>query len=185
MNVNEAVLPGDDAERQTTRGAEEHAGGVSSMHSNEIHPRGDPDIVHPDNQDAVNEHCNNEDEDDDDITVIDMDHRTAMEHRSFRPVVFLWNVAHPVSAVEDHRRAMLLNEVQHMQRASFFHFVLLCAIPFFMVVIVLISNIGTQEQCTSQLSECTLEPRSFMNAFTTRCICNAVSVPKSQLVDGE
>lgn len=113
--------------------------------------------------------------------------------------------------LEEQRRAALLRELRRVQRASFFHFMVLCLIPVVLMskcllarhthadvlniityllwmhsishglftVVVVATVLGDQEECFSEWTSCTLEPRSFINAFTTQCVCEAIATSYS------
>lgn len=69
-----------------------------------------------------------------------------------------------------------MRELQRIQRASFIHFGLLCLIPTSLLLIVVATVIGDDESCVSEATNCIREERTFINAFTTRCVCDAISV---------
>mmetsp|Transcript_11131 Transcript_11131/g.23466 ORF Transcript_11131/g.23466 Transcript_11131/m.23466 type:complete len:185 (-) Transcript_11131:147-701(-) len=75
---------------------------------------------------------------------------------------------------EERRREAILNEIERSQRSNFFHFCLLCLIPTSLLLIVVASVLGENGDCSGYPTSCANEPRSFINAFTTRCICDAV-----------
>ena len=78
--------------------------------------------------------------------------------------------------MEERRRNVLLRELQRVQRASFVHFLILCAIPTSLLFIVIATVLGEDEECESAATTCEREARTFINAFTTRCVCDAISV---------
>ena len=75
---------------------------------------------------------------------------------------------------EERRRDAILNEIERSQRSNFVHFILLCLIPTSLLLIVVASVLGENGDCSGYPTSCANEPRSFINAFTTRCICDAV-----------
>ena len=84
---------------------------------------------------------------------------------------------HPGTERETHRRNVLLRELRRVQRASFMHFLILCLIPVVLLVVVLVIVSGSSgDGCQSETSFCEIEERSFLNAFTTRCVCDAIPV---------
>jgi hypothetical protein len=80
--------------------------------------------------------------------------------------------------MEQRRRNVLLGELRRVQRASFIHFMLLCLIPTALMIIVIATVVGDEEDCVSEATFCELEPRTFVNAFTTRCVCDSIAVQR-------
>ena len=110
------------------------------------------------------------DNDDDDMTVIILEHGIDNDHA---PVGW----SDPDSPeMEERRRNVLLRELQRVQRASFIHFMILCLIPTSLLFIVLATVLGEEDNCESTATTCMKEARTFMNAFTTRCVCEAITV---------
>jgi hypothetical protein len=92
---------------------------------------------------------------------------------------FLTNLTafiHYLCSTTTGRRNVLLRELQRLQRTSFIHFMALCLIPTSLLFIVLATVLADDEQCESLATTCEKEPRTFINAFTTRCICDAITV---------
>lgn len=118
-----------------------------------------------------------DDSDDDDITIIMLDHNVANDSRNSQAEndAFAW-IGSNAPEMEERRRNVLVGELRRVQRASFIHFVLLCLIPTALLIIVIATVVGDEEDCESDATVCSLEPRSFMNAFTTRCVCDAIPV---------
>ncbi len=81
--------------------------------------------------------------------------------------------------MQERRRNILLRELQRVQRASFIHFMILCMIPTSLLFIVIATVMGEDEECESAATTCTKEARTFVNAFTTRCICDAITVARA------
>mmetsp|Transcript_23948 Transcript_23948/g.42035 ORF Transcript_23948/g.42035 Transcript_23948/m.42035 type:complete len:187 (+) Transcript_23948:173-733(+) len=81
--------------------------------------------------------------------------------------------------MQQRRRNVLLRELQRVQRASFIHFMILCLIPTSLLFIVIATVLGEDEECESAATSCEKEPRTFINAFTTRCVCDAITVKKA------
>lgn len=80
------------------------------------------------------------------------------------------------------RREAIRVEIERMQRANFMHFVVLCLVPTSLLLIVIAAVLTEDGECSGDgLTVCEREPRTFVNAFTTRCICEAVG---SAFVDG-
>ena len=111
-----------------------------------------------------------EENDDDDMTVIILEHGIDNSHTPAG-----WS--DPDSPeMEERRRSVLLRELQRVQRASFIHFMILCLIPTSLLFIVIATVLGEDESCESAATTCMKEPRTFINAFTTRCVCEAITV---------
>lgn len=85
----------------------------------------------------------------------------------------LWN-AEDDAANEERRREALIGEIQRSQRSNFVHFLLLCLVPTSLLLIVVASVVGESNECEGFPINCSAEPRTFINAFTSRCICDAV-----------
>ena len=81
--------------------------------------------------------------------------------------------------MQERRRNVLLRELQRVQRASFIHFMILCLIPTSLLFIVIATVLGEDEECQSPATTCEKEPRTFINAFTTRCVCDAITVART------
>eukprot|EP00977_Amphora_coffeiformis_P008306 scaffold1878_cov170-Amphora_coffeaeformis.AAC.19 len=130
-------------------------------------------------QGAVGENNDNDDDDDDDddITIIMLDQNVVNESRSRQEDAFAW-IDSTAPEMEERRRSVLVRELRRVQRASFLHFVLLCLIPTALLIIVIATVAGEDEVCESDATFCELEPRTFMNAFTTRCVCDAIPIDR-------
>ncbi|KAL9184661.1 hypothetical protein ACHAXT_012631 [Thalassiosira profunda] len=75
------------------------------------------------------------------------------------------------------RREAIHREVERVQRANFIHFLILCLVPtalLFIVIAAIVSEDGDCAGLDGGAVVCEREPRSFVNAFTSRCICEAV-----------
>ena len=72
----------------------------------------------------------------------------------------------------------MLRELVRVQRTSFLHFLILCLIPTVLLFIVIATVISEDEECYSEATVCRKEARNFINAFTTRCVCEAIAVPR-------
>lgn len=87
------------------------------------------------------------------------------------------------------RREAIHQEVLRVQRANFIHFLVLCLVPTTLLLIVIAAIVSEDGECgsTAGLTVCEREPRSFVNAFTSRCICDAVTtvVAEGLGLDGE
>lgn len=83
-----------------------------------------------------------------------------------------------------HRRETIRTEIERMQRSNFIHFVVLCLVPTSLLLIVIAAILSEDGECgvEDRLTSCEREPRKFVNAYTTRCICEAVG---SVLMTGE
>jgi hypothetical protein len=117
--------------------------------------------------------ANEEDEeDDDDMTVIVLEQG---EDSDFYTPSAGW-AEQGSPEMEERRRNILLRELQRVQRASFIHFLILCLIPTTLLLVVIATILGDDEECDSEATECEKEARTFINAFTTRCVCDAITV---------
>ena len=113
-----------------------------------------------------------EDEDDDNVTVI------VLENDADDEVMAHGWVVQDSPEMQERRRNVLLRELQRVQRASFIHFMILCLIPTSLLFIVIATVLGEDEECQSVATTCEKEPRTFINAFTTRCVCDAITVSR-------
>jgi hypothetical protein len=116
---------------------------------------------------------NQPDDDDDDITVIVLEQ--GPEHGENDQFGLGW-AEQDTPEMEERRRNVLLRELQRVQRASFIHFLILCLIPTSLLFIVIATVLGEDEECNSEATTCEKEDRTFINAFTTRCVCDAISI---------
>lgn len=112
-------------------------------------------------------------ESDDDVTVILLDQNAESQGHG----ALEW-IEQTGPEMEERRRNVLLRELRRVQRASFLHFALLCLIPTALLLIVVATVIGDEEECSSDATFCELEPRTFINAFTTRCVCDPIPVAR-------
>jgi len=73
------------------------------------------------------------------------------------------------------RREAIRTEIELMQHSNFIHFVVLCLVPTSLLLIVIAAILSEDGECSAEgLTVCEREPRTFVNAFTSRCICEAV-----------
>ena len=125
-------------------------------------------------------HANDQDDgdgdgdDDDDLTVIVLEQ--GAENAFINQAAAAGWVGQDSPEMEERRRNVLLRELQIVQRASFIHFVILCLIPVSLLLVVIATVLGEEEECESLATTCAREVRTFTNAFTTRCICDAIVV---------
>mmetsp|Transcript_29943 Transcript_29943/g.45383 ORF Transcript_29943/g.45383 Transcript_29943/m.45383 type:complete len:158 (-) Transcript_29943:202-675(-) len=134
----------------------------------------DGDIQH-DNSAISSTSNSSVNESDEDITIIGLDHDPEQGNNDQQTVALAW-IEQNGPEMEERRRNVLIRELRRAQRLSFIHFILLCLIPTSLFFIVIATVLGEDEDCTSDLTNCESEPRSFVNAFTTRCICEAVEI---------
>lgn len=92
---------------------------------------------------------------------------------SFVLPTIAWEPSEEATAL---RREAIHQELQRVQRANFIHFLVLCLVPTTLLLIVIAAILSEDGECRndSGLTVCQREPRSFVNAFTSRCICDAV-----------
>lgn len=133
---------------------------------------GQPTTGHPEDQSSAPPL----NEDDDDVTVIFLDAQT--DDAQYSGMSFDW-IQQQGPEMEQRRRSVLLREINRMQRSSFLHFVLLCSVPVILLIVVLVTVITDNEECASDATYCELEPRTFVNAFTTRCVCSPIPVSRN------
>lgn len=114
-----------------------------------------------------------QDEEDDNVTII------VLENSADDEVMAHGWVDQDSPEMQERRRNVLLRELQRVQRASFIHFMILCLIPTSLLFIVIATVLGEDEECQSAATTCEKEPRTFINAFTTRCVCDAITVSRS------
>jgi hypothetical protein len=126
-----------------------------------------------DASDASGENLPEAELDDDDVTVIMLDQTAESQGHG----ALEW-IEQTGPEMEERRRNVLLRELRRVQRASFLHFALLCLIPTALLLIVVATVIGDEEECSSDATFCELEPRTFINAFTTRCVCDPIPVSR-------
>lgn len=131
----------------------------------------------PHDQSVADDQNEDDQSEDDNVTVILLDNNENHHETS------IWNGAATAAWLEQspdemeaRRRQVLLRELRRVQRASFFHFALLCLIPTALLGIVLVTVFSEDDTCFSEVTTCELEPRTFMNAFTTRCVCEPIPV---------
>jgi hypothetical protein len=119
-------------------------------------------------------------DEEDDITVIMLDQ--TIEDGNDRVGVFseYWIEQHGPE-MEERRRNILLRELKRVQRASFIHFALLCFIPTALLIVVLITIFSGDEECESSATYCALEERTFVHAFTTRCVCDPIPIARTEV----
>lgn len=125
--------------------------------------------------------CSNQQDtssDDDEMTIITLEHNHLDDHDQNAAALAWLDQNGP--EMERRRRNVLLRELQRVQRASFIHFMLLCLIPTALLLIVVVTVFGEEEPCGSEVTTCRQEARTFINAFTTRCICDAIDVKREQ-----
>jgi hypothetical protein len=124
-------------------------------------------------------------DDDDDVTVIyldaepssDNDHPT---HTGGGASMALDWIGQQGPEMEARRRVILLRELQRTQRISFCHFLIVCTVPLVLIMIVLTAILADSDECASEVTDCGFEPRSFTNAFTTRCVCDPISIARNE-----
>lgn len=129
------------------------------------------DDVDADSIDGNGASGDNDNDDDDDVTVIILER--GIDDGDNAPGGW---ADQDSPEMEERRRNVLLRELQRVQRASFIHFMILCLIPTSLLFIVIATVLGEDEDCESLATTCEKEARTFINAFTTRCVCDAITV---------
>jgi hypothetical protein len=146
-------------------------------------------------QNGIN-HIDNENDDDDNMTIIFLETESSTQNQSNNDnnntsnnsnnnnnlpnwVDRLDHTGDPI--FDERRRTILLQELKRIQRRSFFNFVLLCTIPLllFVTMIIIVFSGDSDKGCLSTITYCRLEQRSFVNAFTTRCLCDPIPVERN------
>jgi hypothetical protein len=125
---------------------------------------------------ADEEEGDDDDVDDDELTVIVLDNAAANRNDDQQATIAWIEQSGP--EMEERRRNVLLSELKRVQRASFIHFMLLCLIPTALLIIVVVIFVGDEKDCVSEATFCELEERTFVNAFTTRCVCDSIPVDR-------
>ena len=115
---------------------------------------------------------------DDNMTIIGLDHDPEQGGRNQHQAAAIAWIERHGPEIEERRRNLLLIEIQHVQRASFVYFMMLCLIPTTLFCILVATILGENEDCSSEATVCAKEARTFLNAFTTRCICDSINVSK-------
>lgn len=129
--------------------------------------------------------CSTTDSDDDDVTVILLDTEPTeggATSGGAGAVALDW-IEQQGPEMEARRRTILLRELQRTQRVSFCHFLVLCAVPIVLLIILLTAILSESEECSSEVTYCEYEPRTFNNAFTTRCVCDPIPITRSNFND--
>lgn len=112
--------------------------------------------------------------DDDDVTIIGLDNLLE-QGEDHRATALAW-IEQNGPEMEDRRRNILVSELQRVQRSSFIHFIILCLIPTALMLVVVATILSEEDDCSSVATTCIKEERAFVNAFTTRCICDAIDI---------
>lgn len=132
----------------------------------------------------------NDNGDDDNMTIIFLETESGMQHQGNIENIegsnnlpnWIDRLDHTGDAIfDERRRVILLQELKRIQRRSFLNFVILCSLPLllFTVMIIIVFTGSSDEVCVSTITYCQLEPRTFVNAFTTRCLCDPIPVERN------
>jgi hypothetical protein len=127
----------------------------------------------PEEEEFADENAQNESDGDVLAASTNNEQETQQQHRQQQQQATFWN-AEDDAANEERRREALLGEIQRSQKSNFVHFLMLCLVPTSLLLIVVASVVGESIECDNFPVKCVAEPRSFINAFTSRCICEAV-----------
>mmetsp|Transcript_3572 Transcript_3572/g.5406 ORF Transcript_3572/g.5406 Transcript_3572/m.5406 type:complete len:189 (-) Transcript_3572:459-1025(-) len=118
-------------------------------------------------------------EDEDDHTIIGFDDGNDIRRRQGGGLddnlMPMWDTQNDEDA-EQRRQNTIRREIESVQRSNFFHLFLLCLVPTTLLLVVVASILGEGDDCGSLTTNCSREPRKFMNAFTSRCICDSIPV---------
>ncbi len=86
--------------------------------------------------------------------------------------------------INDRAPYVATQKVERVQRANFIHFLVLCLVPTALLIIVIAAIVSEDGECGDgagdEFTICEMEPRSFANAFTTTCICDAVRIKEGE-----
>ena len=132
----------------------------------------------------TNNNNNNDSENDDEIQELVI-HTNSTTNDNNEPTIQFPNWTLNQEEINT-RRSTIRTEIERIQRSNFIHFLVLCLVPTSLLLIVIaaiLSEDGECEVATDGLTVCEREPRTFVNAFTTRCICEAVGgvlVPREE-----
>jgi len=84
-------------------------------------------------------------------------------------------------AYEERRREALNQELNRVQRTNFIHFMVLCMIPVFLIVMVLLNSFIDDGDCIGYGNlKCWREARNFLNGYSNSCICEAFNITSSK-----
>jgi hypothetical protein len=172
------LRPDDDISRDEndTDGAEGAASPADAM-ENEPEQDGDGHVPPEEEGEAFadeNSQSNNtENESGGDVLAASTNDEQQQQQQQQQQQATFWN-AEEDAVNEERRREALLGEIQRSQRANFVHFFMLCLVPTSLLLIVVANVVGESTECDNYPVHCSAEPRSFINAFTSRCICDAV-----------
>lgn len=81
-----------------------------------------------------------------------------------------------IQLVDERRREHLILELRKIQRTNFIHFAVLFLVPTVLIILVIWSALSMSRGCDSDIAGCTQEPRKFVHAFTSRCLCKAFEI---------
>lgn len=114
------------------------------------------------------------DDEDDNVTVIFLDQADGQQQAG-RNISLDW-IGQMGPEMEQLRRSVLLRELKRVQRTYFWQFALLCLIPLAVLLVLIFTTTQTEGECVSSVTLCSLEARTFANAFTSRCLCDPIPV---------
>ena len=139
------------------------------------------------NNENLHASSNNDDEEEEQELVVQVP-QTNISTNNTTPTPFVLNpliYAEPTEEATAIRRQSILSEVKRVQRANFIHFLVLCLVPTTLLIIVIIAIVSEDGECssTNNLTVCEREARSFVNAFTSRCICDAIKSSNAAVGD--
>lgn len=135
-----------------------------------------------------NSTTNNSDNDNDEEQELIVQVPNELNAPSTAPFVLQNMVVEPSEEARALRRETIRQEIERVQRANFIHFLVLCLVPTTLLVIVIIAIVSEDGDCSGGndgLTVCEREARSFVNAFTSRCICDAIQSIQTSDVDSE
>ena len=134
------------------------------------------DVENPLSESNNNHSANSiQENDDDDDEIQELVIRTNSNINNNEPTIQFPNWTLNETEIQTRRETIRI-EIERMQRSNFIHFVILCLVPTSLLLIVIAAILSEDGECEVEggLTSCEREERTFVNAFTTRCICEAV-----------
>lgn len=127
------------------------------------------------NEDNTTTTTANDDDDGDDITEIGIEDTNSTSQNN-TSTDYLPDTPEGIRIAEDRRRELLVADIQRMQKTNLIHFAVLFLVPTAMVVLVIWTALSNDGDCDELIVGCVREPRTFVHAFTSRCLCKSFEV---------
>lgn len=162
----------------------------SARASSSAAAREDPRIINHNQDGAAEEEASVDPEgaeDDENVTVIELanDRVDGQRDRQLRFVLsnghWIDLVSPPLaslnSSLDEERRTLdVAQQLEKVQKKTFCHFTLMCLVPTSLLLFVVVDAFQRRGlDCSGQSPHCENDPRSFLHAYTTQCICDAVA----------